>query len=88
MCWWRTASRTVSGASGAKLSTEALRNAIAQPIAEIGQFCIDTRLAYALKGDIKKGLFFRGSETVPFGAAIRPVADLMRYFLTGAMPAL
>jgi nitronate monooxygenase len=57
-------------------------------IATMGQFCIDTRLAYALKGDVKKGLFFRGSESVPFGTAIRPVAELMRYFLTGAMPAI
>lgn len=56
-------------------------------IAAIGQFCIDTRLAYAMKGDIGKGLFFRGAERVPFGAAIRPVAELMRYLLTGAMPA-
>jgi nitronate monooxygenase len=56
-------------------------------ISSIGQFCIDTRLAFALKGDVKQGLFFRGSENVPFGTAIRPVADLMRYFLTGAMPA-
>jgi nitronate monooxygenase len=56
-------------------------------IASIGQFCIDTRLAYALNGDVGKGLFFRGSENVPFGAAIRPVAELMRYLLTGAMPA-
>jgi nitronate monooxygenase len=57
-------------------------------IASIGQFCIDTRLAFALKGDVKKGLFFRGSESVPFGAAIRPAADLIRYLLTGAMPEL
>ncbi len=56
-------------------------------IASIGQFCIDTRLAFALKGDVKKGLFFRGSESVPFGAAIRPVAELLDYFLTGKMPA-
>ena len=56
-------------------------------IASIGQFCIDTRLAFALNGDIKKGLFFRGSESVPFGAAIRPVAELIDYFLTGRMPA-
>jgi nitronate monooxygenase len=55
-------------------------------IASIGQFCIDTRLAFAMKGDVKKGLFFRGSESVPFGTAIRPAADLIRYFLTGAMP--
>ncbi|MCC7487414.1 MAG: nitronate monooxygenase [Burkholderiales bacterium] len=56
-------------------------------IAAIGQFCIDTRLAFALKGDVKKGLFFRGSEPLPFGDAIRPVADLVRYLLTGLMPA-
>ncbi len=56
-------------------------------IAAIGQFCIDTRLAFALKGDIMKGLFFRGSESLPFGTAIRPVAELIDYFLTGRMPA-
>jgi nitronate monooxygenase len=56
-------------------------------LASIGQFCIDTRLAFALKGDIKKGLFFRGSESLPFGAAIRPVAELLDYLLTGRMPA-
>jgi nitronate monooxygenase len=55
-------------------------------IATAGQFCIDTRLAYALKGDVKKGLFFRGSEPLPFGAAIRPVAELLQYLLTGAVP--
>lgn len=55
--------------------------------ASIGQFCIDTRLAFALNGDVKKGLFFRGSESLPFGAAIRPVAELLDYFLTGRMPA-
>ncbi len=57
-------------------------------IAAIGRFCIDTRLAFALKGDVKKGLFFRGSESVPFGAAIRPVAELIDYSLTGRMPNL
>ncbi|MEK6593017.1 MAG: nitronate monooxygenase family protein [Pseudomonadota bacterium] len=56
-------------------------------IAAIGQFCIDTRLAFALKGDVKKGLFFRGSESLPFGAAIRSAAELVDYFLTGRMPA-
>jgi nitronate monooxygenase len=55
-------------------------------IASAGQFCIDTRLAYALKGDIKKGLFFRGSEPLPFGTAIRPVSELLQYFLTGSVP--
>lgn len=57
-------------------------------IAAMGQFCIDTRLAFALKGDVKKGLFFRGSESLPFGSAIRPVAELIDYFLTGRMPLL
>jgi nitronate monooxygenase len=55
--------------------------------ANVGQFCIDTRLAFALKGDIKKGLFFRGSESLPFGSAIRPVTELLDYLLTGRMPA-
>jgi nitronate monooxygenase len=54
-------------------------------IGSIGQFCIDTRLAYALKGDVKKGLFFRGSESLPFGNEIRPVAELVDYLLTGTM---
>ena len=52
-------------------------------IGSMGQFCIDTRLAYALKGDVKKGLFFRGSEPLPFGAEIRPVADLIELLMTG-----
>lgn len=56
-------------------------------IAGIGQFCIDTRLAFALKGDVKKGLFFRGAESLPFGTAIRPVADLLEYLMTGSIPA-
>ena len=55
-------------------------------IASIGQFCIDTRLAFALKGDVNKGLFFRGSESLPFGAAIRSVTELVDYLLTGRMP--
>ncbi len=55
-------------------------------IGSMGQFCIDTRLAHALKGDVKKGLFFRGSEALPFGSEIRPVAELIDYLMTGAMP--
>jgi nitronate monooxygenase len=57
-------------------------------IARIGQFCIDTQLAAALRGDVRKGLFFRGSERLPFGDAIRPVRDLLTYLLTGQKPAL
>lgn len=56
-------------------------------IAKFGQFCIERRLADALKGDVKKGLFFRGSEKLPFGPAVRPVADLVEYLLSGRMPA-
>jgi nitronate monooxygenase len=52
-------------------------------IASAGQFCIATRLGLALHGDVKKGLFFRGSEPLPFGRAIRPVAELLSYLLTG-----
>ena len=56
-------------------------------IGGMGQFCIDTRLAHALKGDVGKGLFFRGSEPLPFGSGIRPVAELIDYLMTGTMPA-
>lgn len=48
-----------------------------------GQFCIDTQLAFALAGDIRRGLFFRSSERLPLGKAIRPVAELMNYLLSG-----
>ena len=56
-------------------------------LATAGQFCIATRLGHALHGDVKKGLFFRGSEPLPFGAAIRPASDLLDYLLTGVSPA-
>jgi nitronate monooxygenase len=52
-------------------------------ISTAGQFCILTRLGDALHGDIKKGIFFRGSEPLPFGNAIRPVAELVEFLLTG-----
>ena len=48
---------------------------------QAGQFCIDHHLAAALRGDVDRGLFFRGSEAVPFGAEIRPVKDLLGYLL-------
>ncbi|MGE0876430.1 MAG: NAD(P)H-dependent flavin oxidoreductase [Burkholderiales bacterium] len=53
-------------------------------LAQAGQFCIDHHLAAALAGDVEHGLFFRGSESVPFGADIRPVAELVRHLLAGA----
>jgi nitronate monooxygenase len=50
-------------------------------LAQAGQFCIDHHLAAALRGDVDRGLFFRGSEPVPFGAEIRPVRELVRLLL-------
>ena len=50
-------------------------------IARAGQFCIDHHLAAALRGDTERGLFFRGSEALPFGAEIRPVRDLVSHLL-------
>jgi nitronate monooxygenase len=46
-----------------------------------GQFCIDHQLAAALRGDTERGLFFRGSEALPFGTEIRPVRDLFDHLL-------
>lgn len=57
-------------------------------ISKHGQFCIDTQLAFALAGDIKRGLFFRGSEKLPFGHAIRSVRELLEYLLSGIRPVL
>lgn len=53
---------------------------------EMGQFCIETQLAAAQRGDVSRGLFFRGSEALPFGTDIRPVRDLLQYLLTGRRP--
>jgi nitronate monooxygenase len=57
---------------------------------EMGQFCIDQRLAFAVAGDVKHGLFFRGDGPLPFGAEIRPVRELLAYLLgdpdAAAMP--
>jgi nitronate monooxygenase len=47
-----------------------------------GQFCIDTQLAAALRGDVKKGLFFRGVGALPFGEQIRSVGELVERLLT------
>ncbi|MBP0589876.1 nitronate monooxygenase [Paraburkholderia sp. LEh10] len=52
-------------------------------IEKFGHFCIDTRLAAALRGDVANGLFFRGRESLPFGDAIRSVRDLLELLLTG-----
>jgi nitronate monooxygenase len=56
-------------------------------VAKIGQFCIDTQLAAAVRGDVAKGLFFRGASALPFGDEIRSVRELVAYLLTGVRPA-
>lgn len=58
-------------------------------LAKAGQFCIDLHLAAALKGDLERGLFFRGGGKLPFGESIRPVRELVDYLLNGrtAQPA-
>ncbi len=53
----------------------------------LGQFCIETQLAAAQRGDVERGLFFRGSESLPFGSQIRSVRDLLEHLLTGGSPA-
>lgn len=52
-------------------------------ISKIGQFCIDQRLTDAFNGDVKKGLFFRGKDPLPFGDQIRSVYDTIQWLLTG-----
>ena len=49
-----------------------------------GQFCIDNQLAAALRGDLKKGLFFRGAGALPFGSQIRSVRELLERLFTPA----
>ena len=56
-------------------------------VANWGQFCIDKSLGHALEGHTDKGLFFRGAGTLPFGAQIRPVHELMQWLLGGTLPA-
>lgn len=51
-------------------------------LATWGQFCIDKQLAAAFRGDVKKGLFFRGVGALPFGQDIPSVQALMTRLLT------
>ncbi len=54
--------------------------------ATMGQFCIDQQLGHALEGDTRRGLFFRGAGTLPFGDQIRPVRELLQWLLGGIRP--
>jgi nitronate monooxygenase len=51
-------------------------------IAGWGQFCIDKQLAAALRGDVAKGLFFRGAGALPFGTRIVTVRELIERLFT------
>ncbi|WP_119355034.1 NAD(P)H-dependent flavin oxidoreductase [Azohydromonas sediminis] len=51
-----------------------------------GQFCIDQQLAAALKGDVARGLFFRGAGRLPFGDQIRSVRELVERLLRPGQP--
>ena len=46
-----------------------------------GQFCIETQLAAAQRGDVERGLFFRGAAALPFAREIRPVRELLAHLL-------
>jgi len=54
--------------------------------AQAGQFCIETQLAAAQRGNIEHGLFFRGAESLPFGNEIRKVRELLELLLTDIRP--
>ena len=56
-------------------------------LAKAGQFCIDIQLSAAFRGEVDKGLFFRGKDPLPFGNAIRTVQETIQYLLNGALPA-
>jgi len=55
-------------------------------ISKFGQFCIDLKLIAALRGEVDKGLFFRGAGKLPFGKTVRSVHELIDYLLNGHMP--
>jgi nitronate monooxygenase len=55
-------------------------------LATWGQFCIDQQLAAALKGDVARGLFFRGAGRLPFGDQIRSVRELVERLLRPGQP--
>jgi len=56
-------------------------------LGKVGQFCIDLKLAAAFRGEVSKGLFFRGADPLPFGEAMRSAKETIHYLLTGEKPA-
>ncbi len=55
-------------------------------IATVGQFCIDQQLGHAWSGDLRRGLFFRGTTRLPFGSEIRSVRELIEWLVGGVLP--
>ncbi|AUX62041.1 nitronate monooxygenase family protein [Simonsiella muelleri] len=53
-----------------------------------GQFCIDLKLAEAFRGEVDKGLFFRGKDPLPFGTTMKSVRETVEYLLTGQLVAI
>lgn len=53
---------------------------------KVGQFCIDLKLSAAFRGEVNKGLFFRGADPLPFGDKIRSVKETIHYLLSGEKP--
>ncbi|MDO4693504.1 MAG: nitronate monooxygenase family protein [Eikenella sp.] len=54
---------------------------------KVGQFCIDLKLAAAFRGEVDKGLFFRGKDPLPFGKTMKSVQETVEYLLTGKLAA-
>ncbi|MDO1510172.1 nitronate monooxygenase family protein [Neisseria sp. MVDL19-042950] len=52
---------------------------------KVGQFCIDIQLAAAWRGEVDKGLFFRGKDPLPFDNAIKSVRETIEYLLHGCV---
>lgn len=52
-------------------------------IPSMGQFCIDQRLSAAWRGEMKKGLFFKGNTPLPFGSCMKTVRETIDYLMQG-----
>ncbi|MCL6264298.1 nitronate monooxygenase family protein [Craterilacuibacter sp. RT1T] len=55
-------------------------------LSKAGQFCIDLKLSAAYRGEVSKGLFFRGKDPLPFGEQMRSARETIEYLLTGRKP--
>ena len=53
----------------------------------MGQFCIETQLAAAQRGNVAHGLFFRGAGALPLGREFRKLRALLEVLLTGSTSA-